>query len=525
MKPQNHIPVRAEFYLLLAGAFLLAFYVLLRYGGLWGEADTHVFTSVIRSMLDAEELLQVGNVYPNGYGYQTLGVLLIHATGIELSALQLYGSVLLMVWIVFPAWLLYRDLTGSSRAGILATVLLLIQPEFLFPILRGTHEKFTRGLMLLAVYLIIRSLYARWNVNRFASWLIAFYICAYALITFNNLLASSFIVAICVSLALIWTVKRLNRLNARSAKVLAIQRLTYAAIISLSLAFIFTFYAYKPARHNLSVFQTIGERTAALALDVEAKSANPYAAVNTGWISLRVYLMLSLANWLLLSMSALIWMWESLTWLRHREWLPGTKGHDESGLLLWAFYGAFAFVGAVSVISDLSGALGSNLQHRLFPSFAMFGAPVVAKWLANVSHNKHYTQLFLWGSIGILAIFSTLKATNEPLFSNKWLFHTHAEMQALDWANIYLTEQRLWVEHDERLSSALSIRTGDEHLDVSLDQAIVDRGTRDFLISNIIRRRSVRMSAPLPIHADSLRTYDNGEAQIYHWRPRTPYQR
>jgi hypothetical protein len=307
--------------------------------------------------------------------------------------------------------------------------------------------------------------------------------------------------------------------------VLTIQRLAYAAIISLSLAFIFTFYAYKPARHNLLVFQTIGERTAALALDVEANSANPYQAVNTGWISLRVYLMLSLANWLLLGMSALIWMWQSLTWLRHRQWLPGTKGHDESGLLLWAFYGAFAFVGAISVISDLSGALGSNLQHRLFPSFAMFAAPLVAKWLAKVSYNKRYTQMILWGSIGILAILSTLKATNEPLFSNKWLFYTHAEMQALDWANIYLTEQRLWVEHDERLSTALSIRTGDAELNVSLDQAIVELGTRDFLISEITRRRSVRISTPLPIEADSLRIYDDGQAQIYHWRPRTPYQR
>jgi hypothetical protein len=45
------------------------------------------------------------------------------------------------------------------------------------------------------------------------------------------------------------------------------------------------------------------------------------------------------------------------------------------------------------------------------------------------------------------------------------------------------------------------------------------------MISDVTRARSVRLGVPLPIESDSLLTYDNGQAQIYHLRPRTPYQR
>jgi hypothetical protein len=56
------------------------------------------------------------------------------------------------------------------------------------------------------------------------------------------------------------------------------------------------------------------------------------------------------------------------------------------------------------------------------------------------------------------------------------------------------------------------------------DWGEVDPGTQDFLISGVTHSRSVRLAQPLPIEADSFLTYDNGQAQIYHRRPRTPYQ-
>ena len=523
-RSQNQLQVvnrSAQFFILLSAVILLGTYVLLRYAGLRGETDTNVFTSVIRAMQDSGELIPSASFYPNGYGFQTLSVFLIHATGMSLSSLQLIGGVLLMVWIVFPAWLIYYEFTETSSGAVLATVLLFVQPEFLFPILRGSHEKFTRGLMFLCVYLLIRSLHARSHIERFTSWILAYYIASYALITFNNLLATSFIMAVSISMILTWVVIRVSR-QASPTLQHTIRRLTFATVISLALAFLFTFYIYPPARHDLLVLEDVGQQMGALLLDVETESVNPYGVIDTGWTSRTVYFILSLANWLLLGMSAIIWLWQSLLWLIRRQHPPG---ENENQLLLWAFYGAFAFIGALSVVSDISGSIG-NLQHRLFPSFAMFGAPVVAKWLTDWTGQSNTRRIapIIWAGIGILAILSTFKATNEPLFSNKWIFYIPAEMQAIDWASEKLAEQALWVEYDERLTSAVGIRNEGLRLPVRLDSYSHEPWTRNFLVSDVIRSRSVRLSVPLPIQADSLRSYDNGQAQIYHLRPRTPYQ-
>ncbi len=134
---------------LLVAVGVLAAYFLVRRGGLWGEGDTYAFTELAASLMRAEALTPPGGAYPHGYGYQFLLVALSAATGLNLASLQLYVSGFLTMWLVLPAWLLYRELTGTGRGATLATAILLIQPEFLFPVMRGSHEKITRGLMLL----------------------------------------------------------------------------------------------------------------------------------------------------------------------------------------------------------------------------------------------------------------------------------------------------------------------------------------------------------------------------------------
>ena len=48
---------------------------------------------------------------------------------------------------------------------------------------------------------------------------------------------------------------------------------------------------------------------------------------------------------------------------------------------------------------------------------------------------------------------------------------------------------------------------------------------RTFLETDVVRMRSVRLNTPLPTPYDALRIYDNGGGQVYHMRPKTPYQR
>ena len=248
-----------EIILLIAAVTLLAVYAIFRYGGMWGENDTAVFTKIIRSMLEAGKLVPERDVYANGYGFPALAVFLIQVSGMSLQDLQLYGSALLAVWMVLPAWLLYREFTGSGRGATLATVILFIQPEFLFPILRGTHEKFTRGLMFLCLYLLLRSLRSRDRLTRFIGFVLSFYLAAYAVITFNNLIATSFILSVALALALAWLVSRGNKVASTTASP-TIQRLIYVVISLMAVATIFTFYAYPPAVQQLRLLKTVESR-------------------------------------------------------------------------------------------------------------------------------------------------------------------------------------------------------------------------------------------------------------------------
>ncbi len=127
-------------------------------------------------------------------------------------------------------------------------------------------------------------------------------------------------------------------------------------------------------------------------------AVNPYEVVDNGWISLPVYLLLSLADWLLLAFSAFLWARQTLAWLARRD-LPAY--HPRPGAL--GFLCRFRPTEHCQPAGGFSGALAANLQHRLYPSFAMLAAPLVGAWLAKVvllprRRQKwiHFTASFCW---------------------------------------------------------------------------------------------------------------------------------
>jgi hypothetical protein len=525
------LPARAEVALLLGAALLLALYVLLRYQGLWGEGDTYELTIDMRSVLDSGRLEPPDGlpIYPNGYGYQALAAFLLAIAGLSLANLQIYGAALLVVWNVAPAWLAYRSLTGSVRGATLATIVLLVQPEYLFPLLRGTHEKFTRGLIFLAIYLFMRLAVGE-RRRTLGSDLLLYAVTVYTLLSFNNLLANSVAVALAISAGLLLALSRFGRVAPRLCHNLA-GWLIAAAVVSIGLSALFTFYAYRSAQHDLAVLGQIGDHVAALidqyqhpAANPDKTTYNPYAVINTGWISPTVYIALSLANWLILVASAAIWIGRAISWVVRRR--PVVDGAE---LLLWSLWMAFALEVAASVFVDLSGALVGNLQHRMFPTFVMLAAPMVASWLVRTDRLPRVLRGLVASlaglSIAALALLSVLKATNEPLLSNKWLFYLPAEEIALDWADTTLSDRLVWAGLDERLATGTLIRRGAVQREIGLDVFSPDAGTRDFLVSDLMRAQSARIRASLPLDADMLVTYDNGQTQIEHLRPKSPYQR
>ncbi len=521
--PRRPAGAAAQLGVLLAAGAAVAVYVALRYGGLWGDSDTHAFATFIRAMLADGRLVPDEHVYAHGYGYPVLATFLVHATGLPVAQLQIAGGALLSAWLVPPAWLAYRELTGSGRGATLATVILLVQPEFLFPILRGSHEKFTRGLMFVCLYLLARSILVQRQWRRFAVYVLAFYLAVFALITFNNLMATSFIVALGLALAFSLGARRAVGWRVDGSTATS-RRLLYAVGISLVLVFLFTFHAYPPAQKSILTVESLVDRLALLVLDVEQTAGNPYQTISTTWISLPVYLLVSIANWLLLTVSFCLWSAQTLALWRNRTWPQGGRAD-----LLWSLYGAFGLLGAGSIAVDLSGALAGNMQHRMFPSFAMIGAAVVAEWVAGRQRLRSRAHRLAYGAlavgIGFLGLLAVAKATNEPSISNKWQYYSTLEKTALLWSEAHAGQRTLWAGLDERVPAAMGICCPESFANLTLTGGLPRRDVRGFLISGIVRARAARVNLDLPIAADSLLFYTNGDADLYHSRPKTPFQR
>ena len=519
----NALKGRRELVLLLTSVFLISMYFILRYEARWGEVDTSAAAMSIREMLDAGTLVPERAVYPNGYGFQSLSVFLVHISDLLVTNLQLFGSSILALWIVILGWIAYREMTGSVRAATLATTIILVQPEFLFAMLRGTHEKFTRGLMLLCLFLIFRTLSSRKSVRELAAYLIAFYLIIYALITFNNLLAISFIFALGFSLLGTLLV---SKFFLKNPEIMALtnRRLFYAVCISLILAFVFTFYAYWPARHDIEVISRVSTKVAVLVLDVEPDVDNPYSAITTGWIHPQIYLLLTLANWTLLLSSVVIWFVVSIEWFRTASW-----PRDPKTILLWLSVAAFGFLGVLAIAADITSDVTENLQHRIFPSFAMIAAPFVAKWLVErLEFRSASNRPLTIGLAAVITVFSLLaliKGTNEPAISNKWMFYKAGESVAVGWSQKFNPNQRTWVSYDERLRETMLLCCADKINGELLDVYEVGVGTTNFLISTINNARAIRLGVNPPVSGTSLHIYDNGEASILHRRPLTLFQK
>ncbi|HEX5415068.1 MAG TPA: hypothetical protein VFZ25_05335 [Chloroflexota bacterium] len=501
-------------------AMLLALYFIARYGGQWTDIDTATITAAIRAIGETGSLTpSVGGVYPQGYGYAAVSNFVLAATGSDLAALQRIYYPLVSAFLVLPAWALYRELTGSRRAAALATLLLFLQPEFLFVVLRGSHERMLRAEMLACLWLLLRGFRYREQPRAFAVHVALFYLAAFALIATNVLFGSSLFVAIATVLAGAWFLARLGVKPLRLAGPV-IDRLWLVSLIGAVLAFGFIFYIYAPALGSLQAVGTLGQKLAQLFLTTQGGS-NQYSAVVGGWIGLPVYFALGIADYLLLFGSLAVWIRQGVGWLH------GTRIGEKSTLnarILWLLYAAFALQGILAVFADRINYLGGNLELRAFPTFATVAVPLVAVPLARWRPGRP-AALLAGVAIALLTGLALLKATNEPSLSNKWVFYTTPEIQALRWADRHSHAEAIWVGLDERLSTAYSVAVGYTSQMNRWDTYDPKPDARAFVISEITRLRSARLKDPLPAVAAENRIYDDGQAQIFRLRPRSPFQK
>ena len=182
---------------LLSLALVIGAYFIWRYGGRWAESDTAVMTGAIRVVADSAALApQASGVYVNGYGYQVVSTTIVAFTGLSVETLQVMVYPLISAVLVLPAWILYRELTGSARLATLATLLLWLVPEHLFAVLRGSHERLDRAFLLTALWLLVRTVRFGGDRQRLVAHVALVLLMLYGLIATNALFGMSFVAAL-----------------------------------------------------------------------------------------------------------------------------------------------------------------------------------------------------------------------------------------------------------------------------------------------------------------------------------------
>jgi hypothetical protein len=440
-----------------------------------------------------------------------------------------------------------RVTTPVAVPGALAGLLLLLQPDVLFVTLRGSHEKLVWPLMMVALTLLCLSL--RRPGRSTVAYAGSFYLAVFALIATNVFFASTFLVAIIFSLGLGLLVSRLPgqglRARASPVRLTGLRRLLYISLSCTILIFLSMFYIYPPSLSNLRTLRSAFDQLAVLLLGAGAVPGQPYDYISTAWTSPGVYLALTAFTWLLVVLSFVAWLWHGKQMLSERRALDLRQDLD------WLLYAGFGLQVALSIVADFAGVLSENLQLRLFPAFTVLAVAMLARGAVHLaSFSQQPSSARRRGSLpsGLFAsapawmkrvalglatlalawfgIASVLKATNEPLISNKWTFYAPSEEYALRWVDGHLQSTTVWTGLDERLLTASGLKApGQAEYQNRNDLYDLDPATRYVLFSERECLRATRLGMPMPSVLGWNRIYDDGDVRLYQQRPSTPYQK
>ena len=511
--------------LVLAYALIAAGYFVLRYGGGWSDGDTTNLTTAMAAVVAEGTITPTKDLYGLGFAYQVVSSFIVLTTGLSFAELQLLVYPLLAAGLSLVAYAMYRALTGDPTAGALAALLLFLQPEFLFVIFRGSHEKLTWLLAMLAVFILSKSFSESDRPARLAVYVGLFYVAALGLVASNSFFASSFILAIGLSLLGGLAIRHLQRRRASTGVQPGHARLLYVVMSATVLWFLNTFYLYQPALRVLLDLKGTMYRASAVALGLEPVH-DPYATVSYGWVSPTVFLGLMLPSLIVGAISLVLWAGEA----RRRLHAGGNLG-PEPRFLLWLLYGGFGLQLGASIMVAWIGGIASNLQYRLLPVVMPFAIGLVAPAITQLWRRwAHRTKgrllaaalvLFvLWGSLA-----SLLKATNDPWLGNYWIFRARDEVAARRWVDGHLQHTTVWLGLDgSRLGLPTDLYDPSISSTNNADSAALGDAARHVVLSTVDTQLSLRRRLQLPDVGHENLVYDSGNVVQYHLRPKTPFQ-
>ena len=517
--------------------FAMTAYFVLRFGGLWSVGDTSRLTQATANVTQTGRLIPPDGreVYSNGFAYSALSLFLSELGAISNQTLQVQVLPFMSLILACVAFATYRIFLGKPASAMIATLFVFLQPDFLFVVFRGSHEKLTWLLVFMAFLLLAKSFTVRDRIRHLISWVMLFYLVSFSLFATNVFFASSFVLVIAVSLVagvvLLW-ISRL-KLAARDSsleKGRPIRRLLYITVSSLILLYLFMFAIYPPAQFMLTSLGGISNQLFVLGLDLEPASdaASLYSYVPATWVDQRVYLLLTVFTYVVLLAAVVVWIREMLSLLKART----LKSTRLPRLLLLLIFPAFLVQFAASFLVSLTGIAGQNIQLRILTPTMLVAVPLTVLGLGQLasSARTRWSRKLVVGlaSIGVFAfsVFALLKSTNEPVLNNKWLFHTRPEASAGGWLLEYTASAKIWTGMDGRLARTLEFLYADSlPPDIGFDAWDPDMTDRYYMLSDTERLRFYRMGVPLPYTDREQRVYDAGTVEVYYRRPRTSFQK
>jgi hypothetical protein len=497
-------------------------YFILRYSGQWAEIDSVAFSGITSNLQLYGSFSQEINPknYPHGYAFPVWMASLSYLTGLPVGELmRWYTPMVGNLFLAMFGFCAYRRWLGSDRLGLLAASVLFLVPEMVFTVSRGNHEKITVSLTLLASLALLKSfleIQAR-NWKLFASWLTVYYLVSFTLSSLNVLFGSSFIVASTLTVIVAWVFLRFRPTQWGIIRR-PLERLTLRIATSWLLVLIVMWYIYPSAGENFNLLKTAVEKLSTLFLSFTPES-NPYVQDADPWASVLGYRLISSFRWILFAISFLTWLLLLAPTIFRNSKAPLTR------VFLLALYGAFGFQLAVAIPVDLIGLeAGSNLQVRMYVYFVLFAAPVFVLGVTRLVGPK--SRLIVAVVMAGFGFLSAIKATLDPHISNLWMQYTHTELQAIrTWAQ-YEENSLLYLGRITRLNDAWYMNyglglPGGNNLSINPDSPEVPHA----LFSSTQEANNSAWRFRLPLLLLDNRVYDNGDTQIYHRLPRTPFQR
>lgn len=493
--------------LLVTMLLLYAGYWTLRYSGNATDGDVMHLTLAAEAIVREATLTPIGYSYGNGYGYQVLLGLLTQITGSSFILLQQLGSLWLVI-VGLCAYLLYRELLGRSDLAVFSVILLVLQPDFTFYVMRSSHERTTWTFGLLVMWLVVR-LVLRRQSWRMAESVMLLLLLLWALIANNAFMASIVIATIWLVLVLALILNRILPHRSAQTGLPTNNRLLFVPVLGSVLVFVFITFAYAPAD---VYYQQLADLVNRLTQSSEVVAVQLSSSPQQPWISTQVYLSLTGIQWMIALASILAWFRDALHILR-----GGAGALSRPRWLLWLFYSGFALLVGLGAMIDLTGFLASNLQVRLYTPFALMISPMAATWLIPILKKWHLNrQVIIAGALlGAVALgASALKSSNDPSVGNQWLFHHPGERVALDWVEANLESKPVWSGIDSRLMVAMLYLKGYTWHPTN-NYWFQDPQKSYLLLSEQTQIQANRSRLVLPAVVGRNIIYDNGNTLIY----------